>query len=417
MDPIVSTLFVGIDVSQAEHVVCTMTQDGTVQARLRVPNHQTGIDQLIDWLAIQAEAFTHLAVGLESTSVYHWPLFEALAQATALQRWHPQWFLLNPSIVQGFRKTYVERAKTDPGDAFLVADAIRFGRLRPAPAPDPRYTALQVVTRHRFRLAQTVSREKNRALNEVFCLWGGYRAVSKDPDQPFFSDVFGQASQHVLTQYTPDRLAQTPLATVAQEIADIGGAMLKAPDDIAHSLQRLAQKAFRLRPKESQARQLSLIIHLDTIRNLERQIRQIDKAMARDLLAIPQTVTSVPGIGPVYGAGMVAEIGPIARFSSDDALAKYAGLTWRTHQSGPFDAEDRPLTRSGNTYLRYYLIEAADRVRVRDPEFEAFYLRKYSEATHHPHKRALVLTARKLTGVIFGLLTRGQLYDGRKFGS
>ena len=67
--------------------------------------------------------------------------------------------------------------------------------------------------------------------------------------------------------------------------------------------------------------------------------------------------------------------------------------------------------------LRYYLIEAADRVRVRNPEFEAFCLRKYGDATHHPHKRALVLTARKLTGVIYGLLTRGQLYDGRRFGS
>jgi hypothetical protein len=42
-------------------------------------------------------------------------------------------------------------------------------------------------------------------------------------------------------------------------------------------------------------------------------------------------------------------------------------------------------------------------------QFEAFYLLTYHEATHHPHKRALVLTAPKLTGVIFGLLIRGQL--------
>ena len=127
---------------------------------------------------------------------------------------------------------------------------------------------------------------------------------------------------------------------VAQEIAGIGGAALKAPDDIARTLQRLAQKAFRLRPKESEARQFSLVMHLDTIRILESQIRQIDKAIVRDLQAIPQTVTSVAGIGPVFGAGIVAEIGPIARFPSDDALAKYARLTWRTHQSGKFDAED-----------------------------------------------------------------------------
>ena len=179
----------------------------------------------------------------------------------------------------------------------------------------------------------------------------------------------------------------------------------------------MAHKAFRLRPKESEARQFSLVMHLDTIRLLEGQMRQLDKAIARDLAAIPQTVTSIDGIGPVFGAGIVAEVGPVSRFSSDDSVAKYAGLTWRAHQSGTFAADDRPLTRSGNAYLRYYLIEAADRVRVRDPEFEAFYIRKYSDATHHPHKRALVLTARNLTGVIYGMLTRGQLYDGRRFGS
>ena len=412
-----STLFIGIDVSQAEHVVCAMSADGQVRARERVPNNQPGIDHLIQWMATQAADCDRLAVGLESTSVYHWPLFEALTQSQGLLRWQPQWYLLNPSIVQGFRKTYGDRAKTDPGDAFLIADAIRFGRLRPAPAPDPRYTALRVVTRHRFHLAQTVAREKSRALNELFCLWGGYRAAAKDRDQAFFSDVFDRASQHVLTQYTPDRLATTPLATLAQEIVSVGGTALKAPDDIAQTLQRLAQKAFRLRPKESEARRLSLAMYLDTIRTLESQMRQLEKTIARDLGAIPQTITSINSIGPVHGAGIVAEIGPIARFRSDDAVAKYAGLAWRIYQSGNFDAEDRPLTRSGNKYLRYYLIEAADRVRVRDPEFEAFYIRKYSDATHHAHKRALVLTARKLTGVIYGLLTRNQLYDGRRFGA
>jgi transposase len=354
-----STLFVGVDVSQAEHVVCAMTAEGQVQARVRVPNDRPGINQLIQWMETQAAEFDRLAVGVESTSVYHWPLFEALTQADGLHRWQPQWFLINPSIVQGFRKTYVDRAKTDPGDAFLIADTIRFGRLRPAPAPDPRYTALRVVTRHRFHLAQTVSREKNRALNELFCLWGGYRTTTKDRDQAFFSDVFGRASEHVLTQYTPDRLATTPLATIAEEIAKIGGAALKAPDDIAQTLQRLAHKAFRLRPKESEARQFSLVMHLDTIRLLESQMRQLDKAIARDLAAIPQTVTSIDGIGPVFGAGIVAEIGPVTRFPSDDAVAKYAGLTWRARQSGTFDADDRPLTQSGNAYLRYYLIEAA----------------------------------------------------------
>ena len=35
-DPIISTLFLGIDVSQAENVVCALTAGRTIQARLRV---------------------------------------------------------------------------------------------------------------------------------------------------------------------------------------------------------------------------------------------------------------------------------------------------------------------------------------------------------------------------------------------
>jgi transposase len=158
-------------------------------------------------------------------------------------------------------------------------------------------------------------------------------------------------------------------------------------------------------------------MHLDTIQALQRQLQALDKPIARELAAIPQTLTSIPGIGPVYGAGILAEIGPIGRFASDDALAKYAGLTWRTHQSGPFNAADRPLTRTGSSYLRYYVVEGANRVRVRDPHFGAFYDRKYAGATHQAHHRALVLTARKLVSVIYGLLTRGQLYDARRFGT
>jgi transposase len=409
------TLFIGIDTSLAEHVVCAMDPDGHVVARTRVANDAIGLETLTAWCQAQATDYDRLAIGLEATSVYHWPLFETLSQAEALRPWDPQWFVLNPKVVQAFRQTYVDRAKTDRTDAVLIADAIRFGRLHPVPPPDPRFTALKVLTRHRHHLAQTIAAEKTRALTALFCLWGGY-AHARDT-HAFFSDVFGRASQHVLAQYTPDQLALTPLATLATDIAAVGGPRLQAPTDIAATLQTLARKAFRLHPQETQARHLSLVMHLDTIQALQRQLQALDKPIARELAAIPQTLTSIPGMGPVYGAGILAEIGPIGRFASDDALAKYAGLTWRTHQSGPFDAADRPLTRTGSSYLRYYLVEAADRVRVRDPHFGAFYARKYAGATHHAHHRALVLTARKLVSVIYGLLTRGQLYDGRRFGT
>ena len=68
----------------------------------------------------------------------------------------------------------------------------------------------------------------------------------------------------------------------------------------------------------------------------------------------------MPGLGPVWTAGLVAEIGDIHRFDNDAALAKYAGLVWHPRQSGTFQADDTALAKTGNPYLRYYLVEAAD---------------------------------------------------------
>lgn len=66
---------------------------------------------------------------------------------------------------------------------------------------------------------------------------------------------------------------------------------------------------------------------------------------------------SIKGIGPVYGVGIFASIGDIKRFSSDDKIAKLAGLGWKRKQSGKFEAEERRLIRQADRYLRYYLEE------------------------------------------------------------
>ena len=54
---------------------------------------------------------------------------------------------------------------------------------------------------------------------------------------------------------------------------------------------------------------------------------------------------------------------------------------------------------------------SAGRRRVRDARFGAYYRQKYDEASDHRHKRAIVLTARKLTRTVYVLLKRGRVYD------
>ena len=258
-----------------------------------------------------------------------------------------------------------------------------------------------------LKIASTTN-EKNRALGLVFLKFSSY-----GKGRPF-SDIFGKASQAVLEQLTPDEVAKRPLHQLVELIQQNGNNRLKDATEMAQALKNQARKAFRLHPKMQDAVDVALAMSLETIRFLEGQERKLNQVIARELAAIPQTLDTIPGFGPVYTAGIVAEIGDISRFRDDAALAKFAGLTWRDHQSSKFTAQDLPLTRSGNFYLRYYLVEAANSVRVREPEYAAFYQRKYREAKHHHHKRALVLTARKLVRLVFALLSRGQIYQERR---
>ena len=144
---------------------------------------------------------------------------------------------------------------------------------------------------------------------------------------------------------------------------------------------------------------------IQAIRSLQSQLKELDKAIQRILDSIPEAtcLRSIPGIGQIYAAGILAEIGDIDRFDDQAALAKYAGLAWNKHQSGSFEAEDTKRIRSGNRFLRYYLIEAANSVRLREQELPK-----------HQHKRALVLTARKLVRLVDALLRNDQLYTPQR---
>ena len=71
-------------------------------------------------------------------------------------------------------------------------------------------------------------------------------------------------------------------------------------------------------------------------------------------------------------AGILSEIGNIHAFKSHESLAKYAGLVWRENQSSEFTGEDTPMSKAGNAYFRYYLIEATSHVKNHCGEFATY---------------------------------------------
>jgi transposase len=173
----------------------------------------------------------------------------------------------------------------------------------------------------------------------------------------------------VLDEFTTEELAQQPLEALAVYLQQKGRNRFADPAALAATLQRAARDSYRLDKLLQEPLRLVLGTTLATIRTLQAQLKTLDKTIAQELAAIPQTLASVPGLGPVWTAGLVAELGDISRFDDQAAIAQFAGLTWEAQESGSFQAEDTALTKRGNSYLRYYLVEAANSVRTHCPQY------------------------------------------------
>lgn len=72
-----------------------------------------------------------------------------------------------------------------------------------------------------------------------------------------------------------------------------------------------------------------------------------------------------------------------------DRYKAFAGIARTKHQSGNFTAANTHLIKFGNRYLRYYIMEATNKVGLHDHELKHFYDLKYSQTLKTPHKRAL----------------------------
>ena len=432
MDPRNNRLTVGIDFSTQWADASLMAPDGTSLLRHQrfdnsLPGYQALKQVLLERLA--TSAYTGVDLAGEATGMYWLPFFLELAADPELQAYDAALFVLNPRWVKWYKHSLPHTDKTDRNDARVIADRVRVHRPAHAWQADLPMLALRTATRHRRHLVQLLAAEKSFFCAYLFLQASAYQRLAP------FSNVFTATSRLVLDQAcTLDALAALPVTELAARLDELSHHTLRAPTQTAARHQDVAVQSFQL-PQE-----LGLPVHeimaatLRHIAFLEAEITHAEAAIARQLANFPaiQQLQTIPGIGPVFSAGIGAEIGNLDRFlagtkfdarererpknlrDAEDAVAKTAGLWWPRAESGTFAAEERRMAKTGNAHLRYYLIQAAEQLRVRIPEYRDYYARKFREVTKHQHKRALVLTARKSIGLYVGLLHRNEPYRSRE---
>ena len=121
-----------------------------------------------------------------------------------------------------------------------------------------------------------------------------------------------------------------------------------------------------------------------------------------------EILASLPGVGPVTCATIIAEVGDVSRFGSAAKLAAYAGLSPKVRQSGT-SVRSVGKPRSGNKRLKRVLVLSAARSIQFCDESRRYYERKREEGKSY--RSAVMALARKRVDVIYAMLRDGACYQ------
>lgn len=163
----------------------------------------------------------------------------------------------------------------------------------------------------------------------------------------------------------------------------------------------------------SKSFQLTVETELAHITYLDRVIKELTDTLATlvEETSDMKLLTTIPGIGTVLAATIMAEIGEIDRFPSHKQLQAYAGLVPWVRNSGGKEWHGH-LTKQGSVWLRYAAVEAAVRIGSMRAESD---LKDYYHTVrlNKNAKTATVATARKVLAVIWSVLKNQREFSAR----
>ncbi len=356
---------VGIDIGKRHHVAVTLDVNGQqVGKALRFGNDEAGFTRLLDLLADLDEI---ALIGLEATGHYWLALYTALMAAGY------DLVVLNALQIHAYRKSGIRKRKNDRYDAYWIADYIRLSQQPQQSQPQPELVQLRELTRFRASLTNQIGDCKRKVISILDRVFPEYETL--------FSNVFIQTSRRLLSEaLTPDEFADFDLTELAHLLAQTSRG--RHGQAKAEEIQALARRSVGI-GSMGDALRVQMNCLLQQLALLETQRQQLDDEITVLMNQQPQHITSIPGIGPVTGAVILAEIGDVHRFPAPEKLVAYAGVDPTVYQSGQFTAAQTRMSKRGSPYLRHALWQAAFMATQYDPQLRDFYQRKRAEGKAH----------------------------------
>ena len=360
----------GVDVHKKFLVATILSRDGIKDTK----RFNMVIDDLLrfkDWVMEN----NCEQVALESTGIYWYPIHAVLEGKIDL------------IVANAYKIKHTPGRKTDASDSEWIAELCLNGMIEPSRIFPKEDRELRRLTRARESYVKEVTQEKNKIHHALDSSCIKLASV--------LSDIFGKSGRYILS------------------------CLMKgmSVEDIIEGLpsKRMKKKADLIREAIMSSLEVSQIIQirgsLKVIDAIQERIDELDKEIQSRVVRRKNDLRiamSIPGMGFISAAAILAEIGNYADFKNAEQLAAWCGLVPSLYQSADKSVSGR-ITKHGSKHIRRMLIQVAYAIsRTKDSKLKRFFLRIQKKKGS---KIAAVALARKVLCILFHLLTNQEIYQ------
>jgi transposase len=389
-------IFVGVDWAEAHHDVHVQDEDGKRLTGGRLPEGVEGIARFHEMMGLHAEDPAEVVIGMETDR----GLFVGALVAAGYTV-----FAVNPMSTSRYRDRHsTSGAKSDPGDAKVLADMVRTDRHnhRPVAGDSELAEAIKVLARAHQSMIWSRGRQANFLRSTL-------REFYPAALVAFENLTSGDALEVLRVAPTPTLGAGLSRSKIASALKR--GGRQRRVDERAAEIQE-ALRAPQLAGSKMVAGALgtSVSATATVIVTMNAQIAELAQELDVHFEQHPdaEVVRSLPGLGTILSARVLGEFGDAPnRYASAKCRKNYAGTSPITRASG---TKRLVLARyARNTRLADAIYQWSFAALTASPGARAFYdYRRGAGDTHHAALRHL---GNRLVGILHGCLIHETVYD------
>ena len=371
--------YVGIDISKYKHDFCIISNTGQVIVEnYSFENNKKGFQELLEMLKPYNKSEVHIA--FEATGHYSLNLeLFLIDQGFSFMK-------MNPLVIhQFFKARSLRRTKTDKADALSIVQYLMSVPYKPNSNLLYNIYSLkslcrtrELLIKERSKFAVLLTNELDKSFPEV---------------KPFFNNNISSTLLYILEKYkNTSHIALMKDYDSIRKVSHGKFSYVKFA-----KLKELAKNSIGYHNENSD---LLIYTYIQIYNNFNDKINPIDKQISTIIKELNPRMLTIPGIGELSAASILAEYGDIKNFSSPAKMLAFAGLEPSVIESGTLSSNGK-MVKHGSGHLRYSIMNTAMIILRYSPTFYDYYLKKRSEGKCH--RVALSHVCKKLIRVIYSL--------------